>query len=320
VTAGRSAGISALGRYLVLRSLRALVTVWGVVTVVFLLVHVIPGDPIDAILGDQAAPEDRAALRTALRLDLPLPDQYARFIADGLDGSLGHSFRQRDRSVASLVAEALPHTLELALAAMGLGLCVALPLGVLAAVRRGSRWDLGARGLALLGVAIPNIWLGPLFVLLFGVKLRLLPLPGDEADSAAALILPAATVGMALTAVLTRQTRAALLEVLSEQYILAARARGVPELTLLFKHALRNALLPITTIAAAQLGALLSGAVIAEKIFERPGLGTLFLEAFFDRDIPVVQGCVLLVAVIYVALNLLVDLLYGLLDPRVRIT
>jgi peptide/nickel transport system permease protein len=176
---------------------------------------------------------------------------------------------------------------------MAFGLLVALPLGVLAAVRRGSAWDQGARLVALLGVAVPAIWLGPLLVLAFGVQLRLLPMPGDGVETFAALVLPAVTVGMALCAVLTRQTRAALLEVLSEQYILAARARGVSEWVLLFKHALRNALLPITTVAAAQLGALLSGAVIAEKIFERPGLGSLFLEAFFDRDIPVVQGCVL---------------------------
>lgn len=309
----------ALTRYLSLRLLRAAATVWGVVTLVFLLVHVIPGDPIDAILGDQAAPEDRAALRTALRLDLPLVEQYASFLGDAVRGTFGQSFRQRDRTVATLVVEAIPHTVELALAAMSIALCVALPLGVLAAVRRGSGWDAAARLLALLGVAVPAIWLGPLLVLAFGVQLRLLPLPGDQIDSLGALVLPAVTVGMALCAVLTRQTRAALLEVLSEQYILAARARGVPEPTLLFKHALRNALLPITTVAAAQLGALLSGAVIAEKIFERPGLGSLFLEAFFDRDIPVVQGCVLLVAVIYVGLNLVVDLLYGVLDPRVRL-
>ena len=310
---------AALTRYLSLRLLRAAATVWGVVTLVFLLVHAIPGDPVDAILGDQAAPEDRAALRTALRLDLPLTEQYARFVGDAASGTLGYSFRQHDRTVAALVAEAIPHTVELALAAMLMALCVALPLGVLAAVRRGSAWDDCARLIALLGVAVPTIWLGPLLVLLFGVKLRLLPMPGDQPQSAGALVLPAVTVGMALCAVLTRQTRAALLEVLSAQYILAARARGVPRFSLLFKHALRNALLPITTVAAAQLGALLSGAVIAEKIFERPGLGTLFLEAFFDRDIPVVQGCVLLVALIYVALNLLVDVLYGVLDPRVRI-
>jgi peptide/nickel transport system permease protein len=310
---------SGFSRYLLLRLGRALLTVWGVVTLVFLLVHVIPGDPIDAILGDQAAPEDRAALRRALRLDRPLSEQYRAFAGDVLDGSLGRSFRARERSVAELVTEVLPHTAVLALASLLLALALALPLGALAAVRRGGGWDRAASTLAMLGIAIPHIWLGPLLVLGLGVKLRLLPLPGDDPTRPLALILPAFTVGTALAAVLTRQTRAALIEVLSEQYILAARARGVSELTLLWKHALRNALLPVMTVAAAQLGALLSGAVIAEKIFERPGLGTLFLDAFFDRDIPVVQGCVLVIAVGYVGLNLLVDLLYGVVDPRVRL-
>jgi peptide/nickel transport system permease protein len=306
-------------RYLLLRVLRATATVWGVVSLVFLLVHLIPGDPLDAILGDQAAPEDRAALRSALRLDQPLAAQYLAFAGDVLDGSLGHSFRQRDRPVASLVGEVLPYTAALALCSLLIAFALSLPLGVLAAVRHRSAWDKGASLLALIGVAIPNIWLGPLLVLGLAVELRALPLPGDDAGRPLALVLPALTVGAALTAVLTRQTRAALLEILSEQYVLAARARGVGPLRLLFHHALRNALLPIMTVAAAQLGALLSGTVIAEKIFERPGIGTLFLEAFFDRDIPVVQGCVLLVALSYVLLNLAVDLLYGVVDPRVRL-
>lgn len=306
-------------RYLLIRLARAVATVWGVVTLVFLLVHLIPGDPLDAILGDQAAPEDRAALRSALRLDQPLSAQYLAFVGDVVSLELGHSFRARDRNVAALIGEVLPYTAALALASLMVALALALPLGVLAAVRRGSGWDKGASTLAMLGIAIPNIWLGPLLVLAFAVELRVLPLPGDDPTGVLPLVLPALTVGAALAAILTRQTRAALIEVLSEQYILAARARGVPPLPLLFKHALRNALLPVITVAAAQLGALLSGAVIAEKIFERPGLGTLFLEAFFDRDIPVVQGCVLVIAITYVAVNLLIDLLYGVIDPRVRL-
>jgi peptide/nickel transport system permease protein len=310
---------SGFSRYLLLRLGRAAATIWGVVTLVFLLVHLIPGDPIDAILGDQAAPEDRAALRRTLRLDQPLASQYAAFASDVVDGSLGHSFRAREHAVASLVWEALPYTAALAVAALALALAIALPLGALAAVRRGSAWDKCASTLAMLGIAIPNIWLGPLLVLAFGVELRLLPLPGDDPTRPLSMVLPTVTIGMALSAVLTRQTRAALIDVLGEQYILAARARGVSELSLLFKHALRNALLPVMTVAAAQLGALLSGAVIAEKIFERPGLGTLFLQAFFDRDIPVVQGCVLVIAVGYVSVNLLIDLLYGVVDPRVRL-
>jgi peptide/nickel transport system permease protein len=210
-----------------------------------------------------------------------------------------------------------PDTLELALAAMLVALTLALPLGALAALRRGTGWDDLASSLALLGIAIPNIWLGPLLVLVFGVWLRVLPMPGDDAGLAS-LVLPAITLGAALSAVLMRQTRGSLLEVLSEPYIRAARARGISELTLVVRHALRNALLPVLTVAGAQLGALLSGAVVAERVFERRGIGSLFLEAFFDRDIPVVQGCALCVALFYVSVNLGVDLLYGVIDPRVR--
>jgi len=306
-------------RYLLLRIGRALATVWGVATLVFLLVHLIPGDPVQAILGDQASPEDRVALRAALRLDRPLTEQYMAFAHEVTDGTLGHSFRTRERAVSALVEEVLPSTLALAAASMLIALCLALPLGSLAALRRGSRWDKAASTFAILGIAIPHIWLGPLLVLAFAVELRVLPLPGDDPTLIAALILPAFTVGTALMAVLTRQTRAALIEVLSEQYILAARARGVGPVALLFRHAMPNALLPVMTVAAAQLGALLSGTVIAEKIFERPGIGMLFLDAFFDRDIPVVQGCVLVIAVFYVGVNLIIDLLYGVVDPRVRL-
>jgi peptide/nickel transport system permease protein len=212
----------------------------------------------------------------------------------------------------------VPGTLQLALAALTVALCLALPLGALAAVRRGSFWDGLASSVALLGLAIPNIWLGPLLILLFGVWLRILPMPGDNAGFLS-LILPALTLGAALSAVLTRQTRASLLDVLSEPYIRAARARGISELRLIVRHALRNALLPVLTVVGAQLGALLSGAVVAEKIFERPGIGSLFLEAFFERDIPVVQGCTLVIALFYVLVNLGVDLLYGVIDPRVRL-
>jgi peptide/nickel transport system permease protein len=283
-----------------------------------LLLHLIPGDPVQAMLGDQASPEDRVALRKALHLDRPLPEQYLLFCHDLLSGGLGQSFRDQTRSVASLIGEVVPRTLELAVAALTVALALALPLGTLAAVRRGSIWDVLASSVALLGIAIPNIWLGPLLILLFGVWLRVLPMPGDDAGLAA-LVLPAITLGAALSAVLTRQTRASLLEVLSEPYMRAARARGIPELKLIVGHALRNALLPVMTVAGAQLGALLGGAVVAEKIFERPGIGSLFLEAFFERDIPVVQGCVLVIALFYVIVNLCVDVLYGVVDPRVRL-
>lgn len=308
-----------LARYLLTRTLRALLTVACVVSLVFLLVHAIPGDPVQAILGDQAAPEDRAALRKVLRLDRPLTEQYALFVGDLVSGTLGHSFRARTRTVASLVLEVLPDTITLATTALLVALTLSLPLGTLAALRRGTRWDDAAMGLALVGLVVPNIWLGPLLVLVFGVWLRVLPLPGDD-PSWSALILPSLTVGAALAAILTRQTRASLAEILAQPYIRAARARGVSEVRLVVRHALRNALLPVMTVASAQLGALLSGAVVAEKIFERRGLGSLFLDAFFERDIPVVQGCALVIACTYVFVNFAVDLLYCVVDPRVRLT
>jgi peptide/nickel transport system permease protein len=309
-----------LVRYLAGRLLRALLTVVGLVTIVFLLVRLIPGDPVEAILGDQAGPEEKAELRRSLNLDRPIAEQYLSFFGEMLDGTMGTSFRKPDRSVWSLVREVFPDTIVLALAALLVAWFVAIPLGAIAAARAGRAWDKVASTVAVAGLAIPNIWLGPLLILGFGVELRWLPLPGDDLAGPEALILPAITVGTALAAVLTRQTRAAMIEVLQQQYITAARARGVPSFALLLRHALRNALLPVMTIGAAQLGALLSGTVVTEKIFERPGLGTLFLESFFARDIPVVQGCVLVIAVIYVAVNLLVDLAYGVVDPRVRLS
>ena len=310
----------AFARYLLARGARALLTVWGVTTLVFLMVHIIPGDPIDAILGDQATPEDRAALRQTLHLNEPLLAQYRLFLSEVQDGSLGHSFHHGQQEVQALIGAALPFTAELALSSLVLALLIALPLGVAAATQRGQAVDRAATAFASLGIAIPNIWLGPMLVLLFGVYLRWLPLPGDEEVGGIALILPAITVGTALAAILMRQTRTGLIEVLSAPYIRAARARGLSNAAVLWKHALRNVLLPVITVAGAQLGALLSGAVITERIFERPGLGNLFLEAFFSRDLPLVQGCVLVTALIYVSVNLLIDLMYGVIDPRVRLS
>lgn len=311
---------SAALRYLLYRSLRAALTAFAVVSLVFVLIRAVPGDPVDAMLGEQASPEDRAAVRKALHLDEALPSQYGRFLGDVADGTLGRSFRAPDVTVRSLIAEAFPPTMELAAWALLVAWLVALPLGVLAAAKRGTAIDRVASFFALTGLALPTIWLGPLLVLFFSVKLRWLPLPGDDPSAPAALILPAITIGLALAAGLTRQTRAAMLEVLAQPYVAAARARGVTRARVFFQHALRNALMPVLTLGAAQLGALLSGAVIAEKIFERPGLGTLFLNGFFARDIPVVQGVVLLVGIIYVAVNVALDLAYALVDPRVRLS
>lgn len=306
-------------RFALVRVGTALVTVLGVVTLVFFLVHLIPGDPVDAILGDEATPADRAALRAHLRLDRPLVVQYGLYLGDVASGTLGTSFRERGVSVATKIAEVYPHTLVLAAAALLVAILLALPLGAIAAVRRGTALDGAATGVSLAGLAMPTVWLGPLLIVAFAIKLRILPLPGDDDPGLSGLVLPALTLGGALLAILVRLTRTSLLDVLGELYVTAARARGLAEWRVVGKHALRNALLPVVTVGGAQLGALLGGAVITEKIFERQGLGTLFLDGFFARDIPIIQGCVLVTAVTFVVLNLFTDLSYGLLDPRIRV-
>ncbi len=304
--------------FLARRIARALLTAVGVVSAVFVLVRAVPGDPAATILGDQASPDELAALRARLHLDAPLLEQFGAFWRDVVGGTLGRSFRD-DRAVSERIGEVLPDTALLAVAALLVAWSIALPLGTIAARFRG-RWpDRVASTLAVAGLAIPNLWLGPLLVLLFGVVLRWLPIPGDDAVGWRGLVLPAVTLGTALAASLTRQTRAAVADALARPFSVAAAARGLSPRRVLLRHALPNAALPVLTIAGAQVAALLSGAVVVEKIFERDGLGSLFLDAFFARDIPIVQGCVLVVALVTVAVNLLLDLLYTAVDPRVRI-
>jgi peptide/nickel transport system permease protein len=287
----------------------------GVLTLVFFLLHLIPGDPVDMMLGEQALPADRAQMRAALHLDRPLGAQYAGYLARTLRGDLGTSFRQR-RPVAVLIAERMPATVELMLAAMVVALAVALPLGLLAALHHGRWVDQAASVFAVLGVATPNFWLGPLLILLFAIKLDWLPV--NERGGLDHLVLPAFTLGTALAALLSRMTRTALVEVLSEDYIRTARAKGLGERTVVGVHALRNALIPVVTVIGLQVGVLLSGAIITESIFDWPGLGTLLLEGIYGRDYPLVQGCILVIALTYVAVNLLTDLAYGWIDPRIR--
>ncbi len=308
-----------MARYLALRTLRALATVVGVVLLVFALVRALPGDPARLILGDTATEADLHAMRARLHLDEGLGAQLWHYAGDVLDGSLGHSFRAPDTTVWSHIAEVFPDTAMLALVAVVLAWLIAIPLGVAAALSRGRGVDRAARVVALSGVALPTIWLGPLLVLLFAVELRALPMPGDDEGGPLSLVLPAITIGAALAAALTRQTRGAMIEALGEPYVTAARARGLSRPRAAIAHALRNAMLPVVTVSASQLGALLGGAVVAEKIFERRGLGSLMLDAFAARDIPVLQGTVLVVALLYVTVQLLLDLAIAGLDPRVRL-
>ncbi len=289
----------------------------GAAVLVFFLIHMIPGDPVDNLLGEQAAMVDRQAMRKALGLDLPIHEQFERFVLSIADFSLGRSFVHPDRTVASLIAEVFPYTLQLALSSILFALLIAIPLGMTAALRRGTFADTAAMSVAVLGISLPNVWLGPLLVYAFVIVWPLAPPPGLP-DATGALVLPTITLGSALMASSARVTRSAFMDVLDSGYILAARARGLPLWRILLVHALRNAAIPVMTVAGMQFGSLLGGAVVTEKIFARPGLGTLLLNAIFQRDYPVVQGVVLTSALLVVTVNLLVDLAYMAADPRLR--
>jgi peptide/nickel transport system permease protein len=298
----------------VARLLSAAGVVLGVCTLVFLLVHLVPGDPVDAMLGESARPADRAALRQALGLDRPLLEQYAGYLGGLARLDLGRSF-QDQRPVADILAERFPATLELAGAALALALLLAVPMGVLAARYRGGAIDNGAMVFSLLGIALPNFWLGPLLILVFSLWLGWTPVSGSAGGLS--LVLPAITLGTALAAILARMVRASMLEVLQEDYVRTARAKGLSEAVVLRRHALRNALLPVLTLVGLQLGGLLGGAVITETVFSWPGVGSLLVESIHARDFPVVQGCVLLISLIYVLVNTATDLAYAWIDPRI---
>jgi len=298
----------------------ALAAIVGVSLAVFALRHAVPGDPVDAMLGDQATEADREALRACLDLDKEIGGQLVAFGRDVASLTLGISCRDRRSTVASLIAAAYPRTLELALAAVAIALVVAIPLGTLASLRPGSWLDGAVMGVSLGGAAVPTMWLGPLLLAFFYVKLGWLPGPADPPSAPGALILPAVTLASHLAAMLARMTRSALLDVSGEDFMRTARAKGLTRSRALLRHALPNALLPVVTVAGIQLGALLAGAIVTEKIFARPGLGTLLLDAISVRDWKVVQGVVLVVACSYVVVNLLVDVAYAALDPRIRLS
>ena len=302
-------------RFLVRRLLLTLPVLLGVATLVFALIHLIPGDPAQAILGETASAEEVAALREKLGLDRPLLEQYGGFLRNATRGDLGTSLRS-NAPVAEEITARLPATLELAAAAMLVAIGVSIPLGIIAAVRRGTMVDHAATTLALTGISIPNFWLGPLLALVFAVELGWLPVSGR--GTLAHLVLPAISLGAALAAILARMTRASLLEELREPYVQAARARGASNARAVLRHAFRNSLIPVVTLVGLQFGAVLTGAVITETIFAWPGIGRLLIQSIGFRDYPIVQGCILFIAVTYVGMNLLTDLVYGVLDPRIR--
>ena len=302
-------------RYLIRRILLTIPVLIGVATLVFSLIHLVPGDPAQAMLGEGASERDVADLRSRLGLDRPLIEQYGRFMRGLVQGDLGISFRT-GQPVVTAIIERVPATVELALASMLVAMIVAIPLGIVAAVRRATFLDYSAMTLALAGISIPNFWLGPMLAIVFAVQLGWLPVSGRGGWES--LVLPSAALGAALAAILARMTRASLLEELKELYVRAARARGVSQARAILGHALRNSLIPLVTILGLQFGAVLTGAVITETIFAWPGVGRLLIQSIGFRDYPLVQGCILLIAITYVTVNLITDLVYGVLDPRIR--
>ncbi|MBI4011667.1 MAG: ABC transporter permease [Candidatus Rokubacteria bacterium] len=302
-------------RYLLRRLLSAVVVLFAVALVCFLMLHLIPGDPARAAAGLNADESEVEAIRRQLGLDQPLPAQFATFLGNAVRGDLGRSIKSR-KPIAMELAERLPPTIHLAVAAALISTTLGIVTGVLSAVRRQSLLDVVSTVLAIGGVSVPIYWLGLVLILVFAVQLQWFPTTGYE--SLRHLVLPAVTLGYYSTAVISRMTRSSMLEVLSMDYIRTARGKGLADRAVIQRHALKNAMIPTVTVVGLQLGALLSGAVITESVFAWPGIGKYAVDATLGRDYPVVQAVVLLMAVIFTTVNLLVDLLYAYLDPRIR--
>jgi len=294
----------------------ALIVVWGVATIVFFLLHLVAGDPVDAMLGEFPSAAARDKLRIELGLHLPLWEQYLNFLSGILQFDFGESFKYR-RPVADIILERLPATIELTLASFFVAVVIAFPLGIIAAVKKNTYVDRGAMFFSLLGQSIPNFWLGPMLIMVFSLWMGWFPVSGRTGFDS--LILPAITLGTALSAILARMVRSSLLEVLGEDYIRTAKAKGLSPYTIVVKHGLRNAMLPVITLLGLQLGALLGGAVITETVFSWPGLGKLTIDSIMSRDYPITQTCILLISVTYVLVNIMTDVVYALIDPRVRV-
>ena len=302
-------------RYLLTRAAYALPVIWLVVSAVFLLIHLVPGDPILQMLGEGAPATDIAATRHAYGLDIPLGQQYLHYWKGVLHGDLGPSLRF-NQNVSKLIAQRYPYTLQLTVAALIVALIISIPAGVRSAQRCGKWDDKTLSVVSLFGLSFPNFALGPILILIFSIYLGLLPVSGS--GSVAHLILPAITMGGSLAAILTRMVRTSMLEELGQDYIRTARAKGLPERAVVYRHALRNAMLPILTVVGLQFGALLAGAIVTETIFSWPGIGRLTIQAIGNRDYYLVQGCILAIGLTYVLVNFLTDLLYSVANPRIR--
>ena len=305
-----------MARYFLKKLILLVPTVLGVLTLVFLFRPLMPGDPIDFMLGETAQTADRVMLQRAFHLDRPIHEQYFIFLKKAFQGDLGHSIHAR-RPVVEMIAERMLATVELTLAACAVAVLIAVPAGILSAIRKDSWIDNGAMLFAMLGVAMPNFWLGPLLIIVFSVHLGWFPVSGY--GGLPSFVLPALTLGTAMSAILTRMTRSSMLEVLKEDYITTARAKGLPEGIVILKHAFRNACIPVLTLVGLQLGGLLAGSIITETIFSWPGIGRLTITAINSRDFPLLQGCVITISFSYVLINLLTDLAYALSDSRIRL-
>lgn len=301
----------------ILKRLAGLIPVaLGVLLIVATMIHFVPGDPVDTILGDYASAEDKAQLRTSLGLDQAPWKQTLSYLTQVAKGSLGVSLVY-SRPVLDMIVERLPATIELAVTSLIVAILIALPLGLISAWRQGSLLDMTAMGFAVSGVAIPNFWLGPMLVLIFSLELGWLPV--SERDGLLSYILPSLTMGTSLAAALSRMTRNSILDTAQEDFVRTARAKGCSEFKVMFVHIFRNASLPLVTVLGLQFGVLLTGAVITEKIFDWPGLGSLLIEGIQTRDYPVIQGCVLLFASSYLIVNFLTDIIYSVIDPRIKL-
>lgn len=298
------------------RFLQLLPVLWGVATLVFFLLHFIPGDPVDIMLGEAALPVNKMNLRNKLHLNESIPKQYLLYLQSITAGDLGESLLSQ-KKVSSLIAERYSNTLQLAFLAVLLAIFIAIPLGVISAIYKKTFIDYSISLITLGGISIPGFWLGTLLILFFSVKLGWLPV--SEKESWQSYLLPTITLGISLAAILTRITRNNLLEILNQDYIVTARSKGLKENIIYFKHALKNALIPVITIVALQLGALLAGTVVTETIFDWPGIGELLYRGIQSRDYPLVQGCVLVIAITYVLANTIADIAYTLANPKLNL-
>jgi peptide/nickel transport system permease protein len=304
-------------QYILRRLLQMIPITFGILTLVFSLIHLIPGDPAVQIAGENARPEDVQQVRKALGLDQPLWSQYVTYVTHVLRGDLGRSF-QTNEAVTKQIAQRYPATMQLAFGSMLVALIVAFPLGIISAIYRNSWIDNLARFFALIGVSMPSFWFGPLLIIAFAINHHWFPVSGRD-QGLRSLVLPSLTMGLAMAAILTRMIRVSLAEELTQLYVTTAIAKGVTRAKAIFRHALKNALIPVITILALQFGSLLTGAIITEQIFSWPGLGRLLIQSISTRDYPQVQASILVIALTYIVVNFASDLLYGVVDPRIKL-